>query len=138
MLSSQEFSSSKDSMKMFSQALQSELFRFNSLSSKIVKIPEFNLQQLYAFTQILLNKSYRDLQHCQCYMSMKILQGSSLQWYSSSRVLSLRNYVLSDCILHDHRFQKSFQNVLQVTSRFDLSSSNDVAVTNTNLEVIRF
>ena len=138
MLSSQEFSSSKDSMKMISQALQSELFRFNSLSSKIVKIPEFNLQQLYAFTQILLNKSYRDLQHCQCYMSMKILQGSSLQWYSSSRVLSLRNYVLSDCILHDHRFQKSFQNVLQVTSRFDLSRSNDVAVTNTNLEIIRF
>ena len=30
----QEFSSSKDSMKMISQALQSELFRFNSLRSK--------------------------------------------------------------------------------------------------------
>ena len=65
-------------MEMISQALQSELFRFKSMRSKIVKIPEFHLEQLYAFTQILLNKTYRDLQHSQCYMSMKILQGSSL------------------------------------------------------------
>ena len=45
LFSSQEIGSSLASLKMIFEALRSELFRFkfNALSSKILKIPEFNL-----------------------------------------------------------------------------------------------
>ena len=93
---------------MFFQALQSELFRFkfHSLGSKILKIPEFNLlmYKIPAVKRMLANPNLQKLAECKCwgngwvqyknfksyYMILLNLFISELNWHwTSTKVIDV-------------------------------------------------